>query len=314
MQESPSDFSDFRKTGNIQQNERKKERERKKRQELTDENKECKEKLFQNVIYRKLGEGVYGEVTECGPRRETPQTRSSKKPKPDDENPDNKNQCQRFALKKIAKKRTIENKEYEYPKRFWVNEYGTLNRLRDTFEIKSVPVVYDFWECPDYYYIKMQLLNALSLFDILTELDEGNDLINEPPDSNIDIIEKLHDFLEDVYKMNEASVYNNDLHTNNILWERDEKKFYMIDFGMTTFGEYYQHENNRDIVNDKNKQYADVVFVLAQLGENIKNDLLKRLPKNLQNVLQGGGKSIQKSSYKKKKRIIKINKKTYKRK
>lgn len=262
--------------------------------EKENHDKECKEKLFQNIIYGKLGEGVYGEVTECGPRVEKRQLRSTKSRRIDDRPLD---KCERFALKKIAKKRTFENEEYEYPKRDWVNEYGKLIYLHDTLRIKSVPFVYDYWECPDYYYIKMQLLNALSLYDILTKLNEGIDIVNEPRDSNIDIIEKLYAFLKDVYTMNEASVYNNDLHTNNILWERDEEKFYMIDFGMSTFGEYYQHEKNREIITDENKKHADVIYILAQLPEDIQQDII-RIDKQ-----QGG-------SYKKKKRIIKINKKT----
>lgn len=327
---SPSDFSNHRVTKNMQQGEksrlqeeqerkreREQERKRGREQEQLHENKECKEKLFGNVIYKTLGRGVYGEVSECGPRSEKRVTRSSRKiykpddEEPDDEEPDDKNQCQRFALKKIAKKRTIENKEYEYQKRFWIDEYGTLNYLHDRIGIKSVPNVYDYWECPEYYYIKMQLLSNITLNEILTELESGGiDIVQEK--SNKDVIDELLTFIKEVIKMNKNNIYNNDLHSNNILWDTTTKKFYMIDFGMTTFGEYYQHDNNRDIVNDENKQYADVVFVLAQLGEDIKNFILEQLPINIKNVLQGGGKSIQGGFYKK--RIIRRNKKTPKKK
>ena len=253
---------------------------------------ECEKKLFQNVNYKKLGQGIYAEIIECGPRKEKHQS----------------NECQRFALKKIAKKLIFENKEHEYPKQFWVSEYEILKHLHNTLKIKSVPIVYDYWECPEYYYIKMQLLSNITLDSILTRLNpEGINKVEKT--LKVNLIDKIAIFLDEVLEMNKAGIYNNDLHFENILWDVTTKKFYMIDFGLATYNEYRKHPNNSDIINDKNKQYADVVFVLAQLGENIKNDLLKQLPKNLQNVLQGGGKSIQKGSYKKKKRIIKINKK-----
>ena len=80
MSRSPSDFSNYRVTKNMQQGEKSRpqeeqERKRGREQEQLHENKECKEKLFENVIYNRLGHGVYGEVSECGPRHEKHLTR-----------------------------------------------------------------------------------------------------------------------------------------------------------------------------------------------------------------------------------------------
>jgi serine/threonine protein kinase len=122
-----------------------------------------------------------------------------------------KEECSKFAIKVFT---GGDDAEFDYTK-----EAEIMAHLRDH---DVSPLIYDAWSCEDTYYIIMDQFTGPTL----AEMTINGKTIKE---------KYIRDLAETIRIMHEeANVVHGDLHLNNIVWDKEAKRFFIIDFSMSS--------------------------------------------------------------------------------
>lgn len=99
------------------------------------------------------------------------------------------------------------------------------------------PILYDCWEVDTeehgtVYYIAMQFLHGPTLANIGSKREYET----WKEENKIDVVipqDALNKFVRDVNFMYSLSVYNNDMTADNVMWDTETQRFYVIDWGFS---------------------------------------------------------------------------------
>jgi serine/threonine protein kinase len=134
-----------------------------------------------------------------------------------------KGECSKFAIKVF----TGGNDDTEFD---YTREAEIMTHLRD-HDVSSL--IYDAWSCDGTHYIIMDQFTGPTLAEMVTK---GKTIKTKYIRDLAETIRIMHE---------EANVIHNDLHLNNIVWDNNAKRFFIIDFSMGTM-DYNEDEAEED--------------------------------------------------------------------